>query len=203
MQQGFVIRNVYKSYQCIGKCSDQTDQSLLKNSREGYIIRDVLSSYCILFTAECCCWKEQAAHLHQKSYEYQQEMSSRIKTLRRDWHSKRGCKGLYYFKLWFSSSAPFTFELLELACVSWLGNRGSLRGFYSICPSSIRLFRTNACVPAKETATQHWGARLSLLLFLQAFSTWAELQVQLVCVITSGSCSSELSSGWDDRLQRQ
>lgn len=40
-------------------------------------------------------------------------------------------------------------------------------------------------------------------LFFKAFSTWAELQVQLVCVITSGSCSSELSPGWDDRLQRQ
>lgn len=40
-------------------------------------------------------------------------------------------------------------------------------------------------------------------LFFIAFSTWAELQVQLVCVITSGSCSSELSPGWDDRLQRQ
>lgn len=52
------------------------------------------------------CWvlllrKEQTAHLHQKSYEYQQEMSSRIKTSKRDWHSKRGRKNLWFIRLWF------------------------------------------------------------------------------------------------------
>lgn len=39
-----------------------------------------------------------------------------------------------------SSFAPFTSVLLELACVSWLWNRGSSPSFYAILLSSISLF---------------------------------------------------------------
>lgn len=87
--------NGCKSLQCKVQSLDQTDHSVLKENQAEYIRRNIMSSYSILFTPECCCWKEQTANLHQKSYEYQQEMSSRIKTLKRDWHSKRGCKNLY------------------------------------------------------------------------------------------------------------
>lgn len=66
-------------------------------------------------------------------------MSSRIKTLKRDWHSKRGCKNLYSSSF-DSSFAPFTSELLELACVLRLWNRGSSPSFYSILLSSISFF---------------------------------------------------------------
>lgn len=170
----------------------------------GCIRRNISSSYSILFTPECCCWKEQTAHLHQKSYEYQQEMSSRIKTLQRDWHSKRGCKNLYsssfdfqlrsFFYLWASQTC---------LCIMTQEERIFTRLLFHPSSHPFHFFEQTSVFLQKETATQDWGAWLSLLLFLQAFSTWAELQVQLVCVITSGSCSSELSSGWDDRLQRQ
>lgn len=102
-------------------------------------MRNILSSDNILLTVECCCWKEQTARLHQKSYEYQQEMSSRLKTLKRDWHSKSGCKNLYSSSF-DSNFVPFTSELLELACVSLFWNRGSSPSFYSILLSSISLF---------------------------------------------------------------
>lgn len=129
---------------------------------------NILSSDSILLTVECCCWKEQSVHLHQKSYEYQQEMSSRIKTLKRDWHSKKGCKDLY------SSSfdpcfVPFTSELLELACVSLFWNRGSSPSFLFHAPLIHFTFSTNIFLPAKEPATQDWGALLSLLLFFASF----------------------------------
>lgn len=101
--------------------------------------------------------------------------------------------------------SSFALEIFAQTCLCIMTQEQRIFTRLLFHPSShpFHFFEQTSVFLQKETATQDWGAWLSLLLFLQAFSTWAELQVQLVCVITSGSCSSELSSGWDDRLQRQ
>lgn len=56
-----------------------------------------------------------------------------------------------------------------------------------------------SCACRKEAA---WLFLCCCCFFPPDFSAWAGLQVQLPCVITSGSCPSELFPGWEDGLQR-